>query len=197
MARSRHVSDDWRALRLRRDGTCIACNADLPADTQALWSRSAGAVRCASHGAADTGPADEPAPTAAAGWHTLTLRRAATCVDCGAALAVGAPAQWHRALRVTRCLVHHDPASVAATAAPAIPAPPSTVAIPASPPAAPRATGTAGGSAGAEYERRRARREQRVRDAHPVLGGLILALSDEPQNVAAWRQGAAGERAVG
>ncbi|MGY1782095.1 nuclease-related domain-containing protein [Geodermatophilus sp. SYSU D01036] len=57
-------------------------------------------------------------------------------------------------------------------------------------------TGTAGASAEAEYERRKARREQRVRSAHPILGGLILALSDEPQHVAAWRQGAAGERAV-
>jgi hypothetical protein len=56
--------------------------------------------------------------------------------------------------------------------------------------------GVAGGSAQAEYERRRSRREQRIREAHPVLGGLILALSDEPQHVAAWRQGAAGERAV-
>ncbi|MGY1887746.1 nuclease-related domain-containing protein [Blastococcus sp. SYSU DS0753] len=59
-----------------------------------------------------------------------------------------------------------------------------------------RVTGAAGGSAQAEYERRSTRREQKVRDAHPLLGGLILALSDEPQHVAAWRRGAAGERAV-
>ncbi|MCW2535957.1 MAG: hypothetical protein JWQ26_1656, partial [Modestobacter sp.] len=63
-------------------------------------------------------------------------------------------------------------------------------------PAPPRVTGTAGGSAQIEYERRKTRREQRVRDAHPILGGLILALSDDPQHVIAWRQGAAGEQAV-
>jgi hypothetical protein len=64
------------------------------------------------------------------------------------------------------------------------------------PPLSPRAPGTAGGSAQAEYDRRRARHEQRVRDAHPLLGGLILALADEPQHVTAWRAGASGERAV-
>jgi hypothetical protein len=137
------------------------------------------------------GPADGPAPAAAPGWRTLTLRRAATCVSCGTELAAGTPAQWHRARRVTRCLAH-DGSSLAAGG----PSPASLV--PPSPPfAAPRATGTAGGSAQDEYERRKARREQRVRDAHPILGGLILALSDEPQNITAWRQGAAGERAVG
>jgi hypothetical protein len=64
-------------------------------------------------------------------------------------------------------------------------------------PAAPTVSGTAGASAMAEYERRSARREQRIRDKHPVLGGLVLALSDEPQHVRAWKTGAVGERAVG
>jgi hypothetical protein len=49
----------------------------------------------------------------------------------------------------------------------------------------------------AEYERRAARREQRIRDKHRLLGGLIVALSDEPQHVRAWKTGAAGEQAVG
>lgn len=56
---------------------------------------------------------------------------------------------------------------------------------------------TAGGSARAEYERRVARREQRVRQAHPKLGGLILALSNEPQSTRAWASGAVGEARVG
>jgi hypothetical protein len=45
--------------------------------------------------------------------------------------------------------------------------------------------GQAGASAGREYQRRKARHEDTVRQAHPRLGGLILALSDEPQNVKA------------
>lgn len=53
--------------------------------------------------------------------------------------------------------------------------------------------GTAGASARLEYERRRGNREQRIRTKHPKLGGLILALSDEPQSTRAWERGAIGE----
>lgn len=119
-------------------------------------------------------------------WRPLRLRRDGTCTQCRAALPAGTTAQWSRAARAVRCTTHPDD-TVADV--PVAPAPPPAA-------AAAQTTGTAGGSAQAEYERRRARREQRVRSAHPVLGGLILALSDEPQHVAAWRQGAAGERAV-
>jgi hypothetical protein len=51
----------------------------------------------------------------------------------------------------------------------------------------------AGGSARREYERRKTGREQRIRAAHPKLGGLILALSDDPQSTRAWERGAIGE----
>jgi hypothetical protein len=37
----------------------------------------------------------------------------------------------------------------------------------------------------------------RVRAAHPRVGGLILALTDEPQSTKAWAQGAEGERLLG
>jgi hypothetical protein len=57
-------------------------------------------------------------------------------------------------------------------------------------------SGPAGGSAQREYERRKDRREQRIRQAHPRLGGLILALSSEPQSTRAWQSGAVGERRV-
>lgn len=68
-------------------------------------------------------------------------------------------------------------------------------AVPEQPP--PVETGVAGGSAKAEYQRRVARREQRVRERHPKLGGLILALTDEPQHARAWASGAVGEQRVG
>jgi hypothetical protein len=53
-----------------------------------------------------------------------------------------------------------------------------------------------GGSAQREYDRRSQNRERRVRQAHPRLGGLLLALSAEPASTRVWAQGAAGERAV-
>ena len=48
-----------------------------------------------------------------------------------------------------------------------------------------------------EFERRKARREDRVRAAHPKIGGLILALSEDPQSTRAWSQGAVGEERLG
>jgi hypothetical protein len=57
--------------------------------------------------------------------------------------------------------------------------------------------GIAGGSAQHEFDRRHAKREERIRSAHPRLGGLILALSDDPQSTAAWKSGAVGERKLG
>ena len=51
----------------------------------------------------------------------------------------------------------------------------------------------AGASARREYERRRANREARVRERFGALGGVVLALSDEPQHQRAWARGAEGE----
>jgi hypothetical protein len=54
--------------------------------------------------------------------------------------------------------------------------------------------GTAGGSARDKFERLHARREQDVTRAWGRrVGGLILALSDDPQSTRAWQTGAAGE----
>jgi hypothetical protein len=39
--------------------------------------------------------------------------------------------------------------------------------------------------------------KQRVRERHPKLGGLILALTDDPQGTTAWRTGARGEEVLG
>jgi hypothetical protein len=53
--------------------------------------------------------------------------------------------------------------------------------------------GIAGASAQREFERRRAAREARTRDRFGRLGGLVLALTDEPASTQAWARGAAGE----
>ena len=57
--------------------------------------------------------------------------------------------------------------------------------------------GVAGSSARREHERRVAAREARIRTKHPKLGGLILALSEDPQTTKAWATGAAGEERLG
>ena len=57
--------------------------------------------------------------------------------------------------------------------------------------------GAAGASARREHSRLVTKREDRVRAAHPKLGGLLLALSDEPQSAQAWRRGAIGEEKLG
>lgn len=53
--------------------------------------------------------------------------------------------------------------------------------------------GVPGASARREHERRRALREQRVRERHPRIGGLLLGLRDAPQSERAWARGADGE----
>lgn len=57
--------------------------------------------------------------------------------------------------------------------------------------------GIAGASAKREYDRRKNRREVRIRDDHPYLGKLILAVSDDPQSTRAWATGARGEEVLG
>jgi hypothetical protein len=57
--------------------------------------------------------------------------------------------------------------------------------------------GVAGASAHREHQRRVTKREQRIRAAHPRLGGLILAITDEPQTTSAWQRGAQGEQMLG
>jgi Nuclease-related domain len=55
--------------------------------------------------------------------------------------------------------------------------------------------GTAGASARREYERRKSARDTRVkRRLGKVLGGVVLAMTDEPQSTRAWARGAMGEQ---
>lgn len=64
-------------------------------------------------------------------------------------------------------------------------------------PVLPRRDADVGGaSAQREHDKRSGRREQQVRARHPKLGGLLLALSQEPASTRVWAQGAACERAV-
>jgi hypothetical protein len=57
--------------------------------------------------------------------------------------------------------------------------------------------GAAGVSARREFDRRHSKRENAVRTTHPKLGGLILALSEDPQSTTAWARGSVGEERLG
>jgi hypothetical protein len=75
-----------------------------------------------------------------------------------------------------------------------IPLPPASSGRPNADPVDP---GTAGGSPRREYQRRQAKREDHIRSKHPKLGGLILALGEDPQPTTAWDAGALGEERLG
>jgi len=70
-------------------------------------------------------------------------------------------------------------------------------ATPADAASVPVESGRAGASAIAEFERRSSKREATIRTKHPKLGGLILALTDDPSSTRVWRTGGIGEQKVG
>jgi hypothetical protein len=122
------------------------------------------------------------------GMKVLALRRPDACSTCGALLEPGTKAAWDPERRRVHCLPCQD-------------GPPDLGDVPQLPaarivPPVPEQPRPAGASAQREYDRRSARREQRVRTQHPRLGGLLLALNKEPVSTRVWAQGAAGERAV-
>jgi hypothetical protein len=118
----------------------------------------------------------------------LVLQRSDVCVGCATELPIGTRAGWDPRSRTVRCLACLD--------SPVAPDASVRAIEPASVQDAPSLRGPGGGSATREYQRRVERRDQLVRAAHPRLGGLILALTNEPTSTRNWAQGAAGERAV-
>lgn len=116
----------------------------------------------------------------------LRLRYPTTCRTCGADLSAGTSAWWDPDAKRASCLGCHEATLASSPAATANPVEP------------PREwpVASAGASAEREYERRRDNREQRVREKYPRIGGALLAIAGEPQHQRAWKQGAAGERAV-
>ena len=109
----------------------------------------------------------------------LEIRRDDACVCCGAALAAGTAAWWDPEARTVTCATCQDS--------------PDRSSIPAQ---GPLQLGDPGASLVREYERRKRYREQRTREAHPRIGGLLLALRSAPQHESAFHQGAVAERAV-
>jgi hypothetical protein len=119
----------------------------------------------------------------------MKLRYAGTCRRCSVELPARTDAIYERSTKTVRCL----DCSPTDPAAPVEPIPVVELVETADPIDA----GTPGASARREYERRQAKRETRIRDKHPKLGGLILAMSDDPQSTTAWNTGAIGEERLG
>ena len=117
----------------------------------------------------------------------MRLRYAGVCRICQTQLPARTEAIYERRTKTVRC-VDHDAGTQAESAA---------VGVLESAVVDVVESGTAGASARREFERRKAKREERIRAKHPRLGGLILALSDERQSTTAWDVGAAGEERLG
>jgi hypothetical protein len=208
----------FKSMRLRYPGTCVGCRAALPAGQRAHYLPPTKTIRCltcgppaapASTTSADpppppaptsvappsTPPPPEPAPhppstpptfvswpdpvappagTTPSGPELVEgpLPRATTCGDCGRKLGRGAGAVHSADLTDVLCLECVDLTTM-------------------------HSLGTPGAGARREHAKRLDRHQTRVRAAHPRLGGLILALADDPQHVRAWQTGAAGEEAFG
>lgn len=116
------------------------------------------------------------------------LRYAGTCRLCGTELPAKAHAIYERSTKTVRCVECPTaaPADVDAT----------EVATP-EPEPSPDEAGVAGSSARREYERRKAKDEERLRQKWGKLGGIAVALSDEKQSTKAWATGAVGEERLG
>ena len=109
----------------------------------------------------------------------MRLRFDGTCRVCDVALPAKTEAIYERSSKTVRCTSHRVPTE----------GEPLTQDV--------GDPGTPGASARREFERRKARREQRIRAKHPKIGGLLYALSDEPQTTTSWDTGAVGEERLG
>lgn len=111
-----------------------------------------------------------------------TLRYAGVCRLCGTGLSAREAAIYERSTKTVRCLECPAGHSVPTGAAPE---------------ASADDAGVAGASARREYERRKARDEERLRQKWGKLGGIAVALADEKQSTKSWATGAVGEERLG
>lgn len=186
-----------KTMKLRYDGTCVGCESPQPAGVRAHYLTVSKTVRCLPCGTGEVRPAptsEAPAPArpvpeatpvvaplAAPAVHDLVAEaefvqgpvpRPGHCEDCGRQLRRGVEALHEASGRTLLCL--------------------ECVALDTL-----HSVGTPGAGARVEHARRLERHQTRVRTRHPRLGGVILALSDEPQHITAWRTGAVGEEEFG
>jgi hypothetical protein len=111
----------------------------------------------------------------------MTLRYAGRCRLCGTSLPVGTLAIYESETKSVRC--------VECAIEPEL-EPPDDGSLPSE-------SGVAGLSARREYERRKAKDEEKVRQKWGRFGGLAVGLSDERQQTKSWDRGAIGEERLG
>jgi len=128
--------------------------------------------------------------TASADDKRMKLRYAGVCRLCGVDLQAQEDAIYERATKSVRCVECR--LGITADAKPEV-----EVADVRGKQAASADSGAAGSSARREYERRKAKDEERLRQKWGKLGGIAVALSDEKQSTKAWATGADGEERLG
>lgn len=129
----------------------------------------------------------------------MMLRRDDVCSSCATSVPAGTRAQWDAAAKAVTCLACLDQPVEPVTPeaeSDSVPAPPDSTAL--HPDTAAIDIGVPGASARKEFERRRAKREQRIEEkwGSGRLGRFVKAVSDDPQSTTAWAQGAKGEERV-
>ncbi len=115
------------------------------------------------------------------GARLIRLRYPGNCATCGTQLAVGTKARWDSEARTTTCVSCHEREPEEASEVDVAETRPLDV-------------GEAGASARREYERRHARREQRIDERWGKLAGVVKFLVDDPQSTRAWAKGSVGEQ---
>nr|WP_249336100.1 nuclease-related domain-containing protein [Sinomonas gamaensis] len=116
----------------------------------------------------------------------MKLRYAGSCRECGASLPAGTEADYESETKAVRCLDCGDRLGELA-----VPEVESSNGLPLN------ESGSAGASARREYERRKAKDEERLRERWGRFGNLAVALSEERQSTKAWERGAVGEERLG
>jgi hypothetical protein len=137
----------------------------------------------------------------------IRLRYPARCASCESGLDRGTEALWDYETKRATCLTcdeREDERPEPQAPADLFELRPEEIVAPAEEPAAGPAEGVeeidrgvAGGSAAREWKRRHQRRERAVRAKWGRLGGIALALSEDPHSTNAWAYGANGEAALG
>lgn len=123
----------------------------------------------------------------------MKLRYAGECKACGVIVDAGERGAYYRAGRYVLCMGCQEGQQVQAR---------STTSAASPEPISPDqgslyVHGVAGAAAWEEHEKRKARDEARVLEAHPRLGKMLLSIRSEPQYVRAWETGAKGEETLG
>ncbi len=117
----------------------------------------------------------------------MKFRYAGVCRLCGVEIPARGDAIYDRSTKTVRCVVCRQ----SSTDPTDTPNHGSSILEPLSEQSA------AGSSARREYERRKAKDQERLRQKWGKLGGVAVALSTEKQSTTAWERGAVGEELLG